>query len=72
MDSSGTVPGNQGWRSKRVTSVPIRYIMDLGFTDEKTENNADANRMKKNSDWGHNPSNNGDSSSDKSMGLGRN
>ena len=42
MESAVTDSGKQGERSKSKTVVPIQYITDLGFTDYKTKNTADA------------------------------
>ena len=53
--------------------MPIRYTTDLGFADDKTEKTADAEESDEvNYDGDQNPSNYGDSISDKSIGLGRN
>ena len=73
MDSAGTGFGDQGGRSKMKASGTIRYITDLGFTDDMTEKIADAAELDEVNYIGyHNPSNNGDRSSDKYMGIGCN
>ena len=64
MESTGTGSGKQGGRSKRYTAAPIRFITELGLTDENIEKTADATESDEvNSDGDQNTSNDGDSSS---------
>ena len=53
--------------------MPIRYITDLGFTDDKTYKNDNAAKSGEvNSNGDHHPTNYDDISLDESMGLGHN